>query len=138
MDRVGAGLLGDGDQLLDRQVALGRGRRPDRIGLVGHQDVERLAVGLREHGDGDDPASRQARITRTAISPRFATSSLPIRRGVKARSPRRSLHSFEGLAEKSLVQMSLSLIGALTSPCVNHHAVWRPMSPGISRPSRSW
>jgi hypothetical protein len=55
VDGVGAGRLGDGDEPVDDEVALGRGRGADRIGLVGHQHVERLAVGLGEHGDGRDP-----------------------------------------------------------------------------------
>src|SRR5205823_8210366 len=49
------------------------------------------------------PASRQARITRTAISPRFATSTLPIRRTVTAARAAASRYLLEGLAEKALV-----------------------------------
>jgi len=54
MDRVGAGRLRDAHELLDVEVALDRGGRTDRVRLVGHEHVERLAVRLGEDGDGRD------------------------------------------------------------------------------------
>jgi hypothetical protein len=44
VDGVAAGLLRDVDDLVDAQVALGRPRRPDGVGLVGHPHVQRRAV----------------------------------------------------------------------------------------------
>src|SRR5437867_93378 len=55
VDGVGAGGLGDAHQLVDREVTLGRRGRPERVRLVGHEDVECLAVSLREHGHRGDP-----------------------------------------------------------------------------------
>ena len=52
---VGAASLGDAHELVDRQIALGRRGRADRVRLVGHEDVERLAVDLGEHGHRRDP-----------------------------------------------------------------------------------
>jgi hypothetical protein len=43
MDRLGARALGDLDDLVDDQIALARGRRPDRIGLVGERTCIALA-----------------------------------------------------------------------------------------------
>ena len=54
MDRLGAGLLGGLDDLLDVQVALGRHRRADQEGLVGLAHVRRVAVDLRVDGDRAD------------------------------------------------------------------------------------
>src|SRR5262249_52893905 len=54
MDGVGARVLGDADDLFDVQIALGRGRRADRVGLVGHLDVERVAIDVGENSDGRD------------------------------------------------------------------------------------
>ena len=55
MDRLGAGLLAGGDDLLDGKVGFGRGRRPDRDRLVGHLDVQRVLVGFRIDRDGRNP-----------------------------------------------------------------------------------
>jgi hypothetical protein len=55
VDGLGAGLLGGVDDLVDPQVALARGGRPDGERLVGHADVEGGAVGLGVHGDRADP-----------------------------------------------------------------------------------
>jgi len=68
MDGVGTGALGGADDLLDVQVALRGGRRADRVRLVGEQDVQRIAIDVRE--DGDRPETELA--TRAAISPRLA------------------------------------------------------------------
>ncbi len=46
MDRVGAGLLGRPDDLLDREVALVGRRGADQVSLVAFLDVGGLAVGL--------------------------------------------------------------------------------------------
>ncbi len=54
MDRLGAGAFRSLEKPLDDEVALCRGWRPDEVRLVGHADVERVAVGLRVHGDGAD------------------------------------------------------------------------------------
>ena len=54
MDRVGAGLLAGGDDLVHRQVGLAARRRADEHRLVGELDVERVAVGLGVHGDRGD------------------------------------------------------------------------------------
>ncbi len=51
MDRVGAGRLGSGDDLADIEIRLRGLRRTDRHGLVGHVDMQRVAVGLRIDGD---------------------------------------------------------------------------------------
>ena len=55
MHRLGAGLAAGLDDLVDRQIAFGGGRRPDQNGLVGHFDMERVAVGLGIDRDRLDP-----------------------------------------------------------------------------------
>ena len=55
MDRLGAGLLGGLDDLLDVQIALGRDRGADQERLVGLAHVGRVAVDLRVDGDRADP-----------------------------------------------------------------------------------
>ena len=55
VDGVSPRLLDGGDDLLGAQVALARGRRPDRPGLLGQLDVQRIAVGFGINGDGGDP-----------------------------------------------------------------------------------
>ena len=52
MHGLRAGLLAGGDDLVDRQIALGGRRRTDENRLVGQLDVQRAGVGLREHRDG--------------------------------------------------------------------------------------
>ena len=76
MDRVSARLPGGFDDGLHIQVALAGRWRPDVDGLVGVAHVERLLVRVGVDGDGGYPNSRHARTTRSAISPRFATSTL--------------------------------------------------------------
>ena len=48
---LAAGRLGRGDHVRDPQVALGRRRRPDADGRVGHAHVERVALGRRVDRD---------------------------------------------------------------------------------------
>jgi hypothetical protein len=52
VNRLGAGAVGDLEQLLHHQVALRRGTRPQQEGLVGAAGVRGVAVGLRvdRHG----------------------------------------------------------------------------------------
>ena len=52
--RVGAGLLGDVDDLLDVEVGVGRGRAAERVRLVGEPHEERVAVGLGVHRHAAD------------------------------------------------------------------------------------
>src|SRR3954468_4414598 len=54
MDGVGTRRARDREEALDHQIALERRGGPDRIGLIGQLHVERLAIGLREDGDGGD------------------------------------------------------------------------------------
>ena len=71
MHRFGAARFAGGDDLVDDEVALRRGRRADQHGVVGHFDMERVAVGLGIDRDGrnahaarglDDPAGDLAAI----------------------------------------------------------------------------
>ena len=71
MHRLGAGLAAGLDDLLDHQIALGRRRRADQHGLVGHLDMQRVAVGVGIDRDGldthapgglDDPAGDLAAV----------------------------------------------------------------------------
>ena len=55
MYRLGAAVLAGGDDLVDDQIALRRGRRADRHRLVGHLDMQRVAVGFGIDRDGRDP-----------------------------------------------------------------------------------
>ena len=55
MHRLGAGLAAGLDDLVDHQIAFGRRRRPDQHGLVGHLDMQRVAVGFGIDRDGLDP-----------------------------------------------------------------------------------
>jgi hypothetical protein len=66
-----AGLAAGLDDLVHDEIALGGGRRPDQDGLVGHFDMQRVAVGLGinrdrlyPHAAGglDDPAGDLAAI----------------------------------------------------------------------------
>ena len=52
MHGLGAARLAGGDDIVDHQIALRRRRRPDRDRLVGHFDMERVAVGLGIDRDG--------------------------------------------------------------------------------------
>ena len=51
---VGAGLVGDVEDLVDVEVGVGRGRAAQRVGLVGEPDEERVAVGVGVHRDAAD------------------------------------------------------------------------------------
>jgi hypothetical protein len=55
MHGLGAGLAAGFHDLVDQEVAFGGGRRADQHGVIGHFDVERIAVGLGIDGDGLDP-----------------------------------------------------------------------------------
>ena len=71
MHRLGAGLAAGLDDLVDQQVAFRGRRRADEDGLIGHLDMQRVAVGLGIDGNGldahppgglDDPAGDFAAI----------------------------------------------------------------------------
>jgi hypothetical protein len=51
MNRGGLGLARRLQDRADREVGLGRERRPDPVSLVGHLDVQRIAIGVAVHGD---------------------------------------------------------------------------------------
>ena len=73
MHRLGAGLLAGVDDLVDDEIGLGGGRRADRHGLVGHFDVQRVAIGVGIDRDGFEcPMRRAVLMMRQAISPRLA------------------------------------------------------------------
>ena len=55
MHGLRAGLAAGLDDLLHHQIAFGRRRRPDQDGVIGHLDVERVAVGLGIDRDRLDP-----------------------------------------------------------------------------------
>ena len=55
MHGLGAARLAGGDDLVDDQIALRRRRRADQNRVVGHLDMERVAVGLGIDRDGRDP-----------------------------------------------------------------------------------
>ena len=55
VDRLGAGLLRDLEDLLDHQVALVAAARAEQVRLVGAPRVRRVAVGLGVDGDRSDP-----------------------------------------------------------------------------------
>ena len=50
-----AGLAAGLDDLVHHEIAFGRGRRSDQDRLIGHLDMERVAVGLGIDGDRLDP-----------------------------------------------------------------------------------
>src|SRR5439155_5337393 len=52
---LGLAPAGDVEETVDREVALAGGRGADGVGFVGEADVERVAVGLGEDGDGGEP-----------------------------------------------------------------------------------
>jgi hypothetical protein len=54
MDRLRAGLIGDLQDLLHPQVALGCRAGAEQVGLVGAAGVRRVAIGLGIHGHGGD------------------------------------------------------------------------------------
>ena len=55
MHRLGAGLAAGLDNLFHQQVAFRGRRRPDQDRVIGHFDMERIAVGLGIDGNGFDP-----------------------------------------------------------------------------------
>ena len=55
MDRVAPRAARDLDELADREIALARRRRPDRIRLIGETHVQRTAIDVAVHRDGADP-----------------------------------------------------------------------------------
>ena len=65
------------DHPVDRQVALRRGRGPSRTATSAAPHVRRVRVGVGVHRDRADAQARSVRITRSAISPRLATSTVP-------------------------------------------------------------
>ena len=69
---LGAGALDRLEQLVDRSGSSRGGARAEQVGLVGALHVQRVAVELGVDGDGRDPELLEARMTRTAISPRLA------------------------------------------------------------------
>jgi hypothetical protein len=75
MDRVRAAFFSDFDDLIRPQIGFARRRRAEQVGLVCIADVQGLPVRFRIDGDGFEPSSRQARMMRTAISPRLATNT---------------------------------------------------------------
>ena len=72
MNGVRAGDLAGRDDRGDIEIAVFRGRRPDADALIGELDVHGLLVGGRIDGDRGDAQFLAARMTRSAISPRFA------------------------------------------------------------------
>src|SRR4029077_8340024 len=54
VDRVGAGGLAGGDHVLDREVALARGRRAHAHRFVAGAHVQGGAIGVAVDGDGGD------------------------------------------------------------------------------------
>jgi hypothetical protein len=51
VDRIGPGVCGPLEDLLDVQVAVGGGLPLQRVRLVRHRDVQRIEVGLGVDGD---------------------------------------------------------------------------------------
>ena len=79
VDRVGAGLLGDGKDLVDGEVAVGRRAAVEGERLVGDPDVQRVAVGLGVDGDAGD-ARRPGRPGRPGPRSRRGWRSAPCAR----------------------------------------------------------
>lgn len=76
MHRVGAGTSGDVDQLVDAQVGIRGGVTTQGVRFVGERGVQASRSESAYTATLPRPASRQARMTRTAISPRLAMSTL--------------------------------------------------------------
>ena len=72
MNGVGACNLGGADDGRDVEVAVGAARRADAHVFIGKADVERVLVRLGKTATVLMPSSRQAWMTRSAISPRLA------------------------------------------------------------------
>ncbi len=75
MDGVGAGLLGCVEDLVEHEVGLGGRLSTEGKCLVCELHELRVCIGLGVNGNAAVAASLAARMTRTAISPRFATST---------------------------------------------------------------
>ena len=73
MHGLAARRLGGGDDVRDLEVALRRGRRADADGLVREPTWSASRSAVEYTATASTPSSCSARITRTAISPRFAT-----------------------------------------------------------------
>ncbi len=72
MHRLGAARSAGGDDVLDDEIALRGRRRADRHRLIGHLDMQRVAVGLGIDRDRAMPIRRAVLMMRQAISPRLA------------------------------------------------------------------
>ena len=55
VDQRRARLLGGLEDRPDREIGVAREGRTDPVRLIGHLDVQRVAVGIGVHGDGRDP-----------------------------------------------------------------------------------
>ena len=82
MDGRGTGATRRRHDRGDAQVGLGCGCGTDPDRLVGIAHMSRVAVGVAVDGDGSDPQVPQVRMTRTAISPRFATRTVSNKAGL--------------------------------------------------------
>jgi len=82
---VAIGDLGGGDDAVDVEIALGGGGGPDDDDAVGELGAEAATVGLETASTASISSSKQARMTRTAISPRLAISTRR-RRAIPLRS----------------------------------------------------
>jgi len=74
MHGLGAGLLAGFNDLVDQQIGLGGGRRPDVNRLIRHFDMQRVSVSVGIDGDGRDTHAAAVLMMRQAISPRLAIS----------------------------------------------------------------
>ena len=77
VDRVGAGLAA-ASRIFSMRGRTRRRLAAEREGLVGEPHVRRVAVGVGVDGHAGQPGVPAARMTRTAISPRLAISTLEI------------------------------------------------------------
>ena len=72
MDGLGAGDLAGGDDGGNVEIGLGGGRRADADAFIGQAHMHRIGIGGGMDRDGGDAISLQARLMRSAISPRLA------------------------------------------------------------------
>src|SRR5438067_2254584 len=127
MDRVRAGGLGDAHERLDREVAFRRRGRADRIGLVGHQDVQRFAVDVGIDGDRRQAFFAAAADHAAGDLSAIGDEDLP-----------HSGTAFAAASRKLVSTICLSGSTVLMKPCFCHHAICFSMSCTQSRPLRSW
>ena len=73
MNRIRAAAFRDLQNLVDVEIRLSRSCGANGVGLVRHQNMQSGAIDIGKDSNRRIPISRQARITRTAISPRLAT-----------------------------------------------------------------